>query len=72
MRDPDRERRRLDATPFWGANSPHDGDRPDKMSVTGFNLDPGLRPLARALIELALQLADEQQQDDGENEEKTA
>jgi hypothetical protein len=53
------------------ANSPHD-DRPDKMSVTGSNLDPGLRPLARALVELALQLADEQQQDDEGNEEKTA
>jgi hypothetical protein len=42
------------------------------MSVTGSNLDPGLRPLARALIELALQLADEQQQNDEGNEEKTA
>jgi hypothetical protein len=58
--------------PSGAATSPHDGDRPDKMSVTGSNLDPGLRPLARALIELALQLADEQQQDDEGNEEKTA
>ena len=54
------------------ANSTADRNRPDETSVTGSNLDPGLRPLARALIELALQLADEQQQDDEGNEEKTA
>lgn len=55
--------------PTSGAvNATHEGDRPDKMSVAGSNLDCGLRPLARALIELALQLAEEQPDD----EEKTA
>jgi hypothetical protein len=38
------------------------------VSATPSNLGSGLRPLARALVELALQLADEEQ----DNEEKTA
>jgi hypothetical protein len=46
-----------------------DGHRPEEMSVAGSSLDSGLRPLARALIELAIQLTEEQQPDD---EEKTA
>ena len=51
------------------ADSSHDGDPHEEMSVAGSNLGSGLRPLARALIELAIQLTEEQQPDD---EEKTA
>jgi hypothetical protein len=51
------------------ADSSHDGHRHEEMSVAGPSLDSGLRPLARALIELAIQLTEEQQPDD---EEKTA
>jgi hypothetical protein len=51
------------------ADSQDHGERPEEVSGPGSNLDSGLRPLARALIELALQLAEEEQQDD---EEKTA
>ena len=51
------------------ADSSYEGDRHEEMSVAGSNLGSGLRPLARALIELAIQLTEEQQPDD---EEKTA
>jgi hypothetical protein len=50
------------------ADSTPDEDRPEEMSVVGPNLGAGLRPLARALIELALQVAEEEPDD----EEKTA
>jgi hypothetical protein len=55
--------------PASGAADSSHGHRHEEMSVAGSSLDSGLRPLARALIELAIQLTEEQQPDD---EEKTA